>query len=141
MNNKAEETMISIWSDIFNEKNKYLNDLYNPIDGPIDIRGEVKYLSIWNDFFFKFDKVGMALDDGIIMDKERYENKIKEERTKSIIELLQIIKTTGNEELMRDNKIYQLYKNELDKNWTSLFLFFFNLTNIATISDGKLMSK
>ena len=66
-------------------------------------------------FFFKFDKVGMALDDGIIMDKERYENKIKEERTKNIIELLQIIKTTGNEELMRDNKIYQLYKNELDK--------------------------
>ena len=39
----------------------------------------------------------------------------KEERTKNIIELLQIIKTTGNEELMRDNKIYQLYKNELDK--------------------------
>ena len=57
MNNKAEETMISIWSDIFNEKNKYLNDLYNPIDGPIDIRGEVKYLSIWNDFFSNLIKL------------------------------------------------------------------------------------
>ena len=111
----AAKTMVSIWSDIFQEKKKYINDLYKPINGIINIKGEMKYLSIWNDFFFKFDKVGMALDDGIIMDKERYENKIKEERTKSIIELLQIIKTTGNEELMRDNKIYQLYKNELDK--------------------------
>ena len=116
MNNKAEETMVSIWSDIFNEKNKYLNDLYNPIDGPIDIRGEVKYLSIWNDFFFKFDKVGMAWDDVFFMDKERYENKIKEERTKSIIDLLKIIKNTGNEELMKDNKIYKLYQDELNKN-------------------------
>ena len=93
-----------------------MNDLYNPIDGPIDIRGEVKYLSIWNDFFFKFDKVGMAWDDVFFMDKERYENKIKEERTKSIIDLLKIIKNTGNEELMKDNKIYQLYQDELNKN-------------------------
>ena len=113
--NKADTNTISIWSDIFYEKNKYLNDLYKPINGTINIKGEVKYLTIWNDFFFKYDKVGMAWDDDIYMDKERYVSNIVEERTKSIIELLKIIKKCGQEELMKENKIYKLYKDELDK--------------------------
>ena len=114
--NKADTNTISIWSDIFYEKNKYLNDLYKPINGTINIKGEVKYLTIWNDFFFKYDKVGMAWDDDIYMDKERYVSSIVEEKTKSIIELLKIIKKCGQEELMKDNKLYKLYKDQLDKN-------------------------
>ena len=113
--NKAETSMVSIWSDIFYEKNKYLNDLYKPINGILNIKGEVQYLTIWNDFFFKYDKVGMALEEGIYIDKERYINNIGEEKTKSIIELLKIIKNSGQEELMKDNKIYKLYKDQLDK--------------------------
>ena len=50
------------------------------------------------------------------MDKERYVSSIVEERTKSIIDLLKIIKKCGQEELMKENKIYKLYKDELDKN-------------------------
>ena len=113
--NKAHERMVSIWSDIFLEKNKYINDLYKPINTSINIKGELKYLSIWNDFFFKYDKVGMAWDDAAILDKEGYVSKIVEEKTKSILELLQIIKDCGQEERMKENKIYKLYKNTLDK--------------------------
>ena len=114
--NKAPSTMISIWSDIFLEKNKYLNDLYKPINSSLNIKGELKYMSIWNDFFFKYDKVGMAWDDDIILDKEGCVSKITEEKTKSILELLQIIKNLGQEELMKENKLYKLYKNDLAKN-------------------------
>ncbi len=114
--NKADTTMVSIWSDVFLEKNKYINELYKKIDGPINIKGELQYLSIWNDFFFKYDKVGMKWDDNVLLDKEGYSNKIAEEKTKSILELLRIIKNCGQEELMKENKFYKLYKNELDKN-------------------------
>ena len=115
-NNNAPNTMVSIWSDILNEKNKYINDLYKPINRALNIKGEIQYLSIWNDFFFKYDKVGMSWEDNVIMDKERYVSKIVEEKAKSILDLLKIIKNSGQEELMKDNKIYKLYKNELDKN-------------------------
>ena len=114
--NKADTTMVSIWSDVFLEKNKYINELYKQINGPINIKGELQYLSIWNDFFFKYDKVGMKWDDNVLLDKEGYSNKIAEEKTKSILELLRIIKNCGQEELMKENKFYKLYKNELDKN-------------------------
>ena len=36
-NVNPEKTTISIWSDIFYEKNKYINDLYKPIRGTINI--------------------------------------------------------------------------------------------------------
>ena len=114
-NNKAETCMVSIWSDIFYEKNKYINDLYKPYKGTLNIKGELQYLSIWNEYFFKYDKVGMAWDDQIILDKEKYVSKIVEEKNQSILELLKIIKICGQEELMKDNKIYKLYKNELEK--------------------------
>ena len=114
-NNNAETCMVSIWSDIFYEKYKYINDLFKPYNGTLNIKGEVQYLSIWNEFFFKYDKIGMAWDDHIILDKERYVSKVVEEKNKSIIELLKIIKSCGQEDLMKDNKIYKLYKNELEK--------------------------
>ena len=115
VNNNIYTSTISIWSDVFYEKNKYINDLYKKINSAINIKGEVKYLTIWNDFFFKYDKVGMAWDDDILMDKEGYVGKIVEEKTKSILDLLKIIKDCGNEDLMKDNKLYKLYKNELSK--------------------------
>ena len=59
----------------------------------------------------------MAWDDGAILDKETYVGNIVEERTKSILDLLKIIKNCGQEKLMKDNKLYKLYKNELDKNY------------------------
>ena len=84
----------------------------------LSIKGEVQYLSIWNEFFFKYDKVGIAWDDQIILDRERYVSTVVEEKNKSIIELLKIIKSVGKEDLMKNNKIYKLYKNELEKdNW------------------------
>ena len=115
VNNNIYTSTISIWSDVFYEKNKYINDLYKKINSAINIKGEVKYLTIWNDFFFKYDKVGMTWDDDILMDKEGYVGKIVEEKTKSILDLLKIIKDCGHEDLMKDNKLYKLYKNELNK--------------------------
>ena len=67
--NKAKQTTISIWSDIFREKIKYINDLYKEIKGPIDIKGELQYLSIWNDYFFQYDKVGKVEENNAFLDK------------------------------------------------------------------------
>ena len=115
-NYKATETMISIWSDVFYDKYKYLNDLYKPINGALNIKGELKYLNIWNDFFFKYDKVGMAWMNQSLFDKEEYLGKIQEEKNKSILELLNVIKDNGLENLIQNNKIYKLYKDNLNKN-------------------------
>ena len=115
-NYNATNSMISIWTDIFYNKNKYLNDLYQPINGSINVKGELKYLNIWNDFFFKYDKVGMAYLNKAIMDKEEYISKIQEEKNKSILELLNVIKDNGLENLIQDNKIYKIYKDNLKNN-------------------------
>ena len=76
----------------------------------------MKYLNIWNDFFFKYDKVGMAYLNKAIMDKEEYISKIQEEKNKSILELLNVIKDNGLENLIQDNKIYKIYKDNLKNN-------------------------
>ena len=75
----------------------------------------IKYLNIWNDFFFKYDKVGMAYKNRALLDKQEYVAKILEEKNKSILELLNVIKSNGLENLVKDNKIYNLYKDKLDK--------------------------
>ena len=116
INYKATETMISIWSDVLNNKYKYINDLYKPMNATINIKGELKYLNIWNDYFFKFDKVGMAYRHKALLDKEEYISKIQEDKNKSIIELLKVIKDNGLENLIQKNKIYKLYKDKLNKN-------------------------
>ena len=113
---KATETMISIWSDVFHNKNKYINDLYIPIYGNLHIKGDIKYLNIWNDFFFRFDKIGMSKKNKIFLNKEEYISQVQEDKNKSIIELLNVIKNNGLENLIKDNKIYKLYKDNLDKN-------------------------
>ena len=114
-NYEATNCMISIWSDIFYNKNKYINDLYKPINGPINIKGELKYLNIWNDFFFKYDKIGMTYFNKSLLDKEDYINKIKEEKNESILELLKVIKDNGLENLIEENKLYKMFKDNIDK--------------------------
>ena len=115
-NYKATSCMISIWSDIFYNKNKYINDLYKPINGAINIKGELKYLNIWNDFFFKYDKIGMTYFNKTLLDKEEYINKIQEEKNESILELLKVIKDNGLENLVEENKLYKMFKDNLNKN-------------------------
>ena len=114
-NYKATNCMISIWSDIFYNKNKYINDLYRPINGPINIKGELKYLNIWNDFFFNYDKIGMTYFNKSLLDKEEYINKIQEEKNESILELLKVIKDNGLENLIEENKLYKMFKDNFNK--------------------------
>jgi phosphatidylinositol-3-phosphatase len=113
--NKTRENTISIWSDIFLEKNKYINDNYKELNEAILIKGELQYLSIWNDYFFQYDKLGRVKEKNIIYDKEEYCISVIEEKKKSIIELLNIIKEYGLEDKVKNNKFYNLYKDELDK--------------------------
>jgi hypothetical protein len=111
--NKAKQTTISIWSDIFREKIKYINDLYKEIKGPIDIKGELQYLSIWNDYFFQYDKVGKVEENNTFLDKGVYVAKILDEKKSSILELLQVIKENNLLCEIVNNKFYNLYKHEL----------------------------
>ena len=84
--------------------------------GNLHIKGDIKYLNIWNDFFFRFDKIGMSKKNKIFLNKEEYISQVQEDKNKSIIELLNVIKNNGLENLIKDNKIYKLYKDNLDKN-------------------------
>ena len=112
-NYKAKEKTISIWSDVFLERNKYINDIYKKLDEPISIKGELQYLSIWNDYFFQFDKLGRVKINNIVFDKSEYVSNVVEEKKESILELLQVIKNNGLESKIKNNKFYNLYKEEL----------------------------
>ena len=58
----------------------------------------------------------MAYRHKALLDKEEYISKIQEDKNKSIIELLKVIKDNGLENLIQKNKIYKLYKDKLNKN-------------------------
>ena len=111
--NGGMENTISIWSDVFLEKNKYINDIYKEMKEPINVKGELQYLNVWNDYFFQFDKLGRVKENGIYFDKGQNLSNVIKDNKKSILELLKIIKEEGKEDKMKNNKFYNLYKNEL----------------------------
>ena len=113
INYKAKQTTISIWSEILREKNKYINDIYRELKEPIDVKGELQYLSIWNEYFFQYDKLGRVTENNIVSDKGEYLANILDDKKKSILELIKIIKDNGLENKIKDNKLYNLYKDEL----------------------------
>ena len=53
----AKITTVSIWSEILLYKEKYMNPFYKYNKDPLIIKGEVQYLSIWKEFFYKYIKL------------------------------------------------------------------------------------
>ena len=113
----GKETTVSIWSEILLNKKKYLNPFYQNIKEPLIIKGEVQYLTIWKEFFYKYIKIGLV--------KEREENgdevncinhleKMLFKQKNSVIELLNIIKKNGLEDQIKNNDLYKIYKDYLD---------------------------
>ena len=52
---KAEENTVSVWTDILNNKNEYINPIYEPNDDR-NIDFNVKTMCIWSDYFLRFEK-------------------------------------------------------------------------------------
>ena len=86
------------------------------MSGTINVKGEMKYLNVWNDFFFKYDKIGMTYINQSLYDRNDFINKVQEEKNANILELLKVIKNNGLENLIKDNKIYKMFKDDLNKN-------------------------
>ena len=114
--NNAKTITISIWTDIFLNKQKFMNPFYKYIKQPLKVKGEVQYLSIWKQFFYKYVKIGLVKE-------EEEENEVNEithmenllfKQKKNIIELMKIIKNNGLENQMVNNDLYKVYKNYLD---------------------------
>jgi hypothetical protein len=114
INYNVKETTLSIWSDIIREKNKYINDIYKQLNEPINIKGEMQYLNIWNEYFFQYDKLGRVYEDGIVYDKGEYLADILDNKKKSILELIKVIQDNGLADKIKGNKLYEIYKNELN---------------------------
>ena len=114
INYNVKETTVSIWSDIIREKNKYINDIYKELKEPINIKGEMQYLNIWNEYFFQYDKLGRVNEDGIVYDKGEYLADILDNKKKSILELIKVIQDNGLADKIKGNKLYEIYKNELN---------------------------
>ena len=111
----AKDYTVSIWSDVYENISKYINILYKKVDGVLNVKGEMQYLSIWNDYFFQYDKVGGVEEGSMFTDKnQNYEN-IKCENEKDIIELLKIINDKGLSYLAENIGLYKLYKDRLSK--------------------------
>lgn len=111
--NNAKEVTISIWSDIFLNKIKYINPYYKEIKEPLNIKTGVQYLTIWKEFFYKYINVGLIKEgENEINEIKNLEN-IKFKEKESIIELLKIIKRNGLETEMEKNSLYKIFKDFL----------------------------
>ena len=113
--NNAKTTTISIWSDIFLNKKKFMNPFYKKIKEPLIIRGEVQYLTIWKEFFYKYVKIGLVKENGEneVNGITHMENMLFNQK-KNIIELMKIIKNNGLENQIVNNDLYKVYKKYLN---------------------------
>ena len=113
--NEAKKITVSIWSEIFLNKKKFQNPFYKYIKEPLIIKGEVQYLIIWKEFFYKYIKIGVVKEEGEndINSINNLENMLYKQKN-SIIELMNIIKKNGLEKKMKNNEFYKIYKDYLD---------------------------
>ena len=113
--NEAKQITVSIWSDIFLNKKKYINPHYKYIKEPLIVKGEVQYLIIWKEFFYKYINIGLVKEDGKAeMNSINHLEYLLFKEKNSIIELMNIIKKNGLEKEMINNDFYKIYKEYLD---------------------------
>jgi len=113
IDNNGKETTVSIWSEILFNKKKYLNPFYQNLKEPLIIKGEVQYLTIWKEFFYKYIKIGLVKDEEEVNSINHLEKMLFKQKN-SVIELLNIIKKNGLENQMKNNELYKIYKDYLD---------------------------
>ena len=113
--NEARKITVSIWSEIFLHKKRFLNPFYKYIKEPLKVKGEVQYLIIWKEFFYKYTKIGVIKEEGeeVINSINNLENMLFKQKN-SVIELMNIIKRNGLEKQMVNNEFYKIYKDYLD---------------------------
>ena len=110
----AKETTLSIWSDIFLNKKKYMNPYYKEIKESLEIKAGVQYLNIWKEFFYKYIKIGQIKEEEENFNLIKNMEKLKLKQTDNIIELLNIIKKNGLENEIENNELYKIYKEYLN---------------------------
>ena len=114
--NEAKLITVSIWSEIFLNKKKFLNPFFKWIKEPLIIKGEVQYLTLWKEFFYKYIKIGLVREeDGGLVEINKFshmENMLFKQK-ESVIELMNIIKKYGLENEMKNNEFYKIYKDYL----------------------------
>ena len=109
----AKEITMSIWSDIFLNKKKYLNPYYKEIKEPLNIKTGVQYLCIWKEFFYKYIKIGLIKKGESETNSIKNIENCKLKEKENIIQLLNIIKKNGLEEDVKNNELYKIYKDYL----------------------------
>ena len=75
-----KEKAVSIWSDVFYNKEYFINLLYdNKFKSYLNIKFNVPYLKIWDNYFFKFEKIGIVNHENYYLYKQdNINNQIKE---------------------------------------------------------------
>ena len=109
----AKEITMSIWSDIFLNKKKYINHFYKEIKEPINVKTGVQFLTIWKEFFYKYINIGTIKEGETELNGIKHLENIKIKEKDNIIELMNIIKKNGLEKEMENNELYNIYKDFL----------------------------
>ena len=110
----AKETTESIWSEIYLNKEKYLNLLYQYMKEPLIIKAEVQHLKLWKQFFYRYIKVGLVKEGDNEVNGIRHMENMLFKQKNSIIDLMNIIKKNGLEKEMENNEFYKIYKDYLN---------------------------
>ena len=110
--NVGKDITVSIWSEIMLNKTRFINPFYIYIKEPLIVKGEVQYLVIWKEFFYKYVKIGVSEESNMNC-IDYVENKIFNQKN-NIIQLIKVIKKNGLEKEIIDNELFQMYKDCLD---------------------------
>ena len=99
-----KDKTISIWSDVFYNKEYYINLLYDDkFNSYLNIKYHVPYLKFWNNYFFKFDKIGIVYCKNYnLYRQDNINNKIKE-NYEFINDLINVIEENNLKNKLKDS--------------------------------------
>ena len=87
-----KEKAVSIWSDVFYNKEYFINLLYdNKFKSYLNIKFNVSYLKFWNNYFFKFEKLGIVYHQNYYLYKQDNINNQTKENFDFINDLINVI--------------------------------------------------
>ena len=91
--NEAKYNTVSIWTYIIENKKEFMNPCYNKEESNNrDLRVDMKKIEVWNDYFYRFDRMNDDTQGNITKRYIDIITKEREAKEKAVDELIEILR-------------------------------------------------